>query len=99
MDRHRALKVRQTKRADAVTPVGGTQDRKQCSVLTNRQKLPVAQSPAGWGKITSEHPDFSKERFRHVSSFRLCCRLRVPDYHRSISSAETVNAFMSTSGN
>jgi hypothetical protein len=57
------LEVRQTKGRLAIPAICGTQNRKQCRVLRDGQKLAIAKGPTPWGKIATKHYDLTDVAF------------------------------------
>ena len=57
--------VRQCGGGPPITPVSGADQRKQRRVLTDGQKLAVAESPASRGEVTGENSNLGHKWFRH----------------------------------
>ena len=58
-------KVRQAESFLTVAAVGRAEERKERLVLTDRQRLTVAESPAFGREVETHDPDFGKEWFSH----------------------------------
>src|SRR5712692_2301637 len=60
------LEVRQGEGCPSVAAIGGAQDREQCLVLIDGQKLPVAKSPTFGRKIPTDNFYFGQKWLCHI---------------------------------
>src|SRR6516162_1893374 len=61
-----AAQVWQVERGGPIATIGGSDERKQRSVLRDGKGRPVAQRPACRSVVATKHPDFAEERFGHA---------------------------------
>jgi hypothetical protein len=71
MDRRPPSKVRQRKGGLTVSAERRSQQRKKRLILTDREKLPVADRPANWGEIKGDPFDLANERVLSLHVDRL----------------------------